>query len=153
MVRLPPSRRKGHPRWYSSHANLLNEKLEAPRQQALEKPEILNIPQSLHVEEYTDNGTSPILSNVIYVPELTNQEALDCFILMNDLLYIFQFSIGRKHDIKLGLFKFIRKHQKFPFMNKCRFMFIHPPNHTLVCPQQRKLGMQSLHPCYAALEL
>jgi len=152
MVRLPPSQRKGKPQWYSSHISLPNATLEAARQEALKNRQPFNIPKNLPVVEYTDDGPSSIESNTIYLPEWTNQVALNSFILMNDLLYIFQFSVDSVHDIKPGLIDFIRKCYGSPSMDKCRFVFIHPPNHTLICPQPRKLEMQELHPCSAALD-
>ena len=149
MVQLSPSQPKTNPQWYTSHVALPNKTLEATRQQVLIQRKLLDIPPGLPVEEYTGNGPSSIIRDVLYVPGLTNQAVLDSFILMNDLLYIFQFSIGEKRDIKLGLFNFIRD-LGFLSMDKCRFVFIHPPNHTLVCPQPPKLEM---HPCSAVLEL
>jgi uncharacterized membrane protein len=72
--------------------------------QALEQGQSLIIPKDLQIKEYAKDGPlSPITPNVIYVPELTNQVALDSFIVMNDLLYIFQFTISKEHGIKLGL--------------------------------------------------
>ncbi|KAK2464475.1 hypothetical protein APHAL10511_003454 [Amanita phalloides] len=153
MVRLPSSQRRGgNPQWYSSHIFLHNATLEAARQQALGKRQSLNIPQHLPIVEYTDDGPSSIISNVIYLPELTNQVALDAFILMNNLLYIFQFSTGSVHDIKAGLVDFISKCPGPPSMDKCYFVFIHPPDHTLACPQPRELEMRELHPCSAVLD-
>jgi hypothetical protein len=132
-----------NPQWYSSHITLGNKTLEATRKQALQRRQLLDIPPGLPVEEYTGNGPSSMIRDVIYVPGLTNQVALDSFIFMNDFLYIFQFSVGEKHDIKLELFNFIRD-LGFPSMDKCRFVFVHPPNHTLVCPQPQKLELRSL---------
>ena len=152
MVRLPYSQGKNNPRWYSSHVFLHNATLEAARQQALQEQQSLIIPRDLPIVEYTDDGPSSITSDVIYVPELTNQAALVSFILKKDLLYIFQFSVGKDHDIKPGLIDFIRKCPGPPSMDMCRFVFVHPPNHTLVCPQPRKLEMQELHPCSAVLD-
>ncbi|KAF8627245.1 hypothetical protein AX15_004464 [Amanita polypyramis BW_CC] len=153
MVRLPSSQPKNNPRWYSSHVFLHNATLEAARQQALQERQSLNIPRDLPIEEYTDDGLSSIMPDVIYVPELTNQVALDSFILTKDLLYIFHFSIGKDHDIKPGLIDFIRKCPGPLSMDKCRFVFIHPPNHTLICPQPRKSEMWELHPWSAVLDL
>ncbi len=147
------SRRGGNPRWYSSHVFLQNATLEAARQQVLRERQSLIIPRDSPIEEYTDNGPSSIISDVIYVPELANQVALDSFILIKDILNIFQFSIGKEHDIKPGLINLIHKCCGALSMDKCRFVFVHPPNHTLICPQPRKLKMQELHPCSAVLKL
>lgn len=57
---------------------------------ALQERQSINIPLHLTIEEYRDDGPSSIKSNVFYVPELTNQVALDSFILMDGLLHSFQ---------------------------------------------------------------
>ena len=153
MVRLPQSHRGGNnPRWYSSHMLLRNRTSEEARQLALQEQKSLNISPGLHIEEYPDNGPSSITPGVIYLPQSSNQVALDYFILMNDLLYIFQFSIGKEHDIKPGLLDFMDKCPGFPPMDKWRFVFIHPPNHTLISPQPRKLELRNLHPLSAKLD-
>ena len=124
MVRLPSSQRKGNSRWYSSHVFHHNEILEAARQQALQEPQSLNIPRDLPIDEYTDNGLSSVMPDVIYVPESTSQVALDSSILTKDLHYIFQFSIAKHHDIKPGLINLTRKCPELS-MDQCRFIFIH----------------------------
>jgi hypothetical protein len=43
------------------------------------------------------------------VSESTNQVALDSFIVMNNLLYIFQSTIDEEHKIKTGLIDFVRQ--------------------------------------------
>ncbi|KAK2464479.1 hypothetical protein APHAL10511_003458 [Amanita phalloides] len=151
MVRLPPSQRK--PQWYSSHVFLHNPTLEAERQQALQNRRLLSLSGDLPTVEYTDDDLSSIIPDVIYVPKSTNQVALDCFIHSEEVLYMFQFSVGQDHDIKSGLIDFIRKCSGRPLsMDRCRFVFIHPPNHTLVCPQPRDPEMQELHPWSAVLD-
>ncbi|KAF8630308.1 hypothetical protein AX15_003001 [Amanita polypyramis BW_CC] len=72
---FPRASVKNNPRWYSSHIFPYNAILEAARQRALQERQSLNIPRGLPVGEYTDNGPSSI---------------------------IFQFSIGKDHDIKPG---------------------------------------------------
>lgn len=138
MVRLPSRKRN---RWHTtSHVCLRNATLERSRQQAVEQGQTLIIPKDLQIKEYAKHGPlSPITPNVIYVPELTNQ-ALDCFIVMNDLLYIFQFTIG---GIKPGLIDFVDKYPELPSKDNWRFVFIVPPTgkHELICsqPQSQKL--------------
>ena len=154
MVQLPQScQSRNNPWWYSSHVLLCNGTLEEACQLALQEQKSLNISPGLHIEEYPDNGPSSITPGVIYLPQLSNQVALDYFILMNDLLYIFQFSIGKEHNIKPGLLDFMDKCPGFPSMDKWRFMFVHPPNHTLISPQPRKLELRNLHPLSAKLDL
>ena len=149
MVRLPP--RKRDSQWHTSHVILRNATLERSRQQALEQGQSLVIPKDLQIQEYAKDGPlSPITPNVIYVPELTNQVALDHFIFMNDLLYIFRFTIGKEHGIKPGLIDFVDKYPELPTMDNWRFVFIVPPEHELICPQPQS---QTLQPYSAVINL
>jgi len=152
MVRLPSSRRGTDPQWYSSHVLLHNSQLEALRRRALQQKQVLRIPQRLPIE-YSDDGPSSIEPDIIYVPESSNQVALDSFIVMNGCLYILQFSIAANHSIQPSLVDFISKYPMLPSMNNWCFIFIHPPNHTLVCPRPRKLELQNLRPYSAVLTL
>ena len=57
--------------------------------------------------EYDESKLSGIRANVFYVPASSNQEAFDLFILFDQVLYIFQFSIGASQEIKeAGVMKF-----------------------------------------------
>jgi hypothetical protein len=116
----------------------------------LEQGQLLSIPK-VQIKEYAkDRPLSPITPNVIYVPELTNQVALDSFIVMKDILYIFQFTIGKEN----GLIDFVDKYPELPSMDNWRFVFIVPPKHELTClqPQSQKLQLYSavinLDECY-----
>ena len=93
------------PQWHSSHVLFPNNtKLEQLHQDALQWQQPLIIPKDLETQVYMRHGpTSPIKSNVIYMPELTNQVALDSFFFMNSLLYIFQFMMSEEHNVKPGL--------------------------------------------------
>ena len=152
MDRLPSSRHGTDPQWYSSHVRLGSPTLEASRQGALQPKQVLRIPQCLPVE-YPDDWPSSIEPDVIYVPELSNRVALDSFIVMNDHLYMLQFSIAANHGINPGLVDFIGKCPGLPSIDHWHFIFIHPPNHTSVCPQPRKLELQNSHPYSAVLAL
>jgi hypothetical protein len=149
MVRLPPHR-KNH-QWHTSCVFLHNTTLERSHQQALEQGQSLTIPKDLQIQEYAKDGPlSPITPNVIYVPELANQVALDSFIIMNNLLYIFQFMIDKEHSIKSGLIDFVDKYPELPSMDNWRFVFIIPPEHELICPQPQS---QKLQPYSAVINL
>ena len=137
MVRLPSSRRGTNPRWYSSHVHLLNEQLEASRQEALQRKQSVCIPMFPSIE-YRD-GPLTIKSGFVYVPDLTNQVALDSFVAIDGLLYLFQFTIGGEHGVKAGLIDFLSKCSGVPHKAQWRFIFILPPNLTLVCPQPRNM--------------
>ena len=149
MVRLPSNKGATNPRWYSSHAHIVNASLEASRQDALQKKQLVHIPQSPFME-YRD-GPLTIKSDYIYVPEFTNQVALDSFIAIDGLLYVFQFTIGKEHCINTGLIDFLGKCSGVPHEDKWRFIFILPPNQTLVCLQLR--NMLGLHPFSAVIEM
>jgi hypothetical protein len=134
--------------------------LEQSRQQALEQGQSLIIPKDLQIKEYAKDGPlSPITPNVIYVPELTNEVALDYFIVMNDLLYIFQFTIDKEYSIKPGLINLVDKYPELPSMDNWRFVFIVPPEHELICPlpQSQKLQPYSavinFDYCYKTLDV
>ena len=151
MVQLASSK----PQWHSSHVPFPNNaELERLRQDALQQQQPLIIPKDLEIREYTKHGlTSPIESNVIYVPGSINQEAIDSFVVMNGLLYIFQFTIGEEHDVKPGLMDLVRGYPELPSMANWRFIFIIPPNHILKCPQPWSLELRKLHPYSAVLNL
>lgn len=152
VVRLSSSRRGTDPQWYSSHSLLRNPELEASRQNALQQRQFLQIPSCSPIE-YPNDGPSSIISNIIYLPELTNQVAVDSFIVINGLLYVLQFAIGGDHGIKPGLVDFIGKCPGLPSIDNWRFIFIHPPNYTLVCPQPWRLELRKLQPYSAVLDL
>ena len=55
-----------------------------------------------------------INEKTFYVPESTNQVALDSFIWMDKFLYIFQFTIAEKHKINDGLFRYLDRYPELP---------------------------------------
>ena len=83
--------------WYSNHLPLPNPLLEASRREAVNEVLPIYI-RSCQILEYAADLSS-IESDVFYVPQL----ALHSFTLQDGYLYIFQFTIGGKHDIKPGL--------------------------------------------------
>ena len=144
MVRLPQSQTNPQPGWYLSHSLLRNDTLEVSRQKAFKEPVPIHVMPS-QVLEYMDDGPKSIESGVFYVPELTNQVALDSFILLNGDLHVFQFTVGKTHDIKPGLVDFTKKtHLNLPSMDRWRFVFIIPHNLTLICPRPRSLELRKL---------
>jgi hypothetical protein len=131
------------PRWHSSHTSLHNESLEKMRQQALENGLKLDI-RPLETLEYSIDGLTSIDPNVFYVPEAGNQVVLDSFIMLDGVLYIFQFTTGTTYDIKTGLVDFLLGRPGIPSTEDWRFVFIIKPDLTLTCsqplsPQVRKL--------------
>jgi hypothetical protein len=147
MVRLPYGNL-----WYTSHVPLSNATLEASRQEARQQRLWVIIPRCWPIE-YSDGGPPFITSDVLYVPEMTNQVALDSFIIINGLLYILQFTVARDQGMNPGLIDFVGKCSGLPSVDDWRFIFIHPPNHTLVCPRPWKPEIQKLQPYSAVLTL
>lgn len=152
MVRLSPTKKIPQPQWYSSHIHLHNKLLEASRQRALQQKIVIHVNPSQTLE-YTDDGLSSIEPDIFYVPELTNQVALDLFILLNGLLFLFQFTIAGTHDIKPGLVDFLATCQDIPPMDKWRFVFILSPNSTVICPQPWRLELRTLQLYSAVIAL
>jgi len=145
MVKL--EKRKGLktlPQWYSSHLLMRNPSLEAAHQQVLGQWLTVKI-QPKKTLEYTDDGLQSIEPDVFYVPSLDNQIAFDSFILLDDLLYIFQMTITSSHDINQGLIA-VANSYSFPPREKWQFVFMIPPNLTLLVPQPWKLNLQNLLP-------
>jgi len=159
MVKREPSQKRkraispdaqedtAQPQWHSSHVSLQvhDPSLEASRQKALKQSLVIDIRPHQTVE-FTDDGPSPVLPDVFYVPAATNHEALDSFILLNGHLYIFQFTVGMKHDIKPGLIHFLTPRQGVPSIGNWRFVFVIPPNLILKCPRPWRLELRQLHP-------
>lgn len=151
MVQLASSL-TGKPQWNSSHVLFLNNaELERSRQEALQQRQPLVIPK--HLEYVKHEPSMPIKSNIIYVPEWTSQVALNSFIVMNNHLYIFQFTIGGEHSIKPELMNFVCRYPELPSMDNWHLIFIIPPNHILKCQQPRGREMRELHPYSAVIDL
>jgi hypothetical protein len=136
------------PQWHSSHVHLHDASLEISRLQALSQRVSVDIQPSKMLESM-DDGLESLEPNVFYVPEKTNKSALDSFILVGDILYIFQMTIKPIHDINHGLVDSADRH-KFPPRAKWRFVFIIPPNSVLKVPQPWKRELRSLSP-YSAV--
>ena len=95
LTRKPDA--KSCPRWYSSHVPLSNATLEARRQEALQQLQKIEIHPS-ETEEF-DSDIATIREGVFYVPVSENEEPLDSFIVLDGILYIFQFTIAGNHFI------------------------------------------------------
>jgi hypothetical protein len=152
MVRLDPDLKRKRredqaraplPQWHSSHIPLHNKSPEEMRQQAL-KNEIELVIHPLETLEYPNAGSTSIEPNVFYVPEAGNQEPLDSFIMLDGVLYIFQFTIFSTHDITSGLLDFLLGCPGIPSSKDWCFVFIIKPNLTLTCPWPWNLQLRSL---------
>ena len=66
-----------------------------------------------------------------YLPEPANAEALDPFVVLDDILYIFRFTLAGELLYKTRFLPTFRKVcQGVPPMEKLRFVFIMPPAST-----------------------
>ena len=140
------------PQWHSSHSALPNTTLEDLRRKTLKKRLHVRIQPSCTFE-YPCTGPSSIKPNVSYVPEISNEAAMDSFIVLDSFLYIFQFTIAAKHDIKPGLINFFEKCRDVPCREAWRFVFVIPPDQVLTCPQPRSLKLRELLPYTTIIDL
>jgi len=152
MVRLTRKpNAKTHPRWYSSHMSLSNKTLEAERQRAQLQSQTIQMPP-ITTREFDTNEILSLSEDVFYVPISEIQEALDAFLLLDDILYIFQFTVGKDHSIKPDLVKFLQKCQHVPPLEEWKFVFVIPPGLTLICPEPDS-PMRNLNPYSAELDV
>jgi len=152
MVRLTRKpNAKTRPHWYSSHTSLSNKILEAKRQQAELRSQMIQIPR-ITTREFKTNEVLFLAEHVFYVPRSDNQEALDAFLLVNGVIYIFQFTVGKEHTIKPGFVEFFQKCHHVPPMEEWKFVFVIPPGLTLTCPEPNS-QLRSLIPYSAELDV
>ena len=155
MVKLKKARDGALPQYYSSHVALDDLNLERFRREALKRVYNVEI-KPVRVEVFPDEGPRIIEEGIFYVPAATNHEALNPFILLDDVLYIFHFTVGSTHGIKFGLISFFEKYQEqkhIPPISSWRFIFIIDSNQTLICPQPRRLKLRELPLHTAVIEV
>ena len=87
--------------------------------------------------QYEGSILSDFQPDVYYLPRSSKQVAFDSFILVDQILYIFQFSIAAEHPIKARITGFFSQ----PTFNtllqgtEWRFIFIIPPGETIPGPR------------------
>lgn len=148
MVKLEEARGQ----YYSSHVELMDLNLEGSRKEVLKQVYDIEIKPVRH-EMFTVGGPSHIQEGIFYLPAADNHEANNSFILLNNILYIFQFAAGWTHGIKISLIPFFEKYKEqgeVPPISSWRFVFIIDSNLTLICPQPWQLKLQEL-PLYSAV--
>ena len=87
--------------------------------------------------EYEGSTLEEFQAGVFYVPTPLNQITFDSFILVDQILYIFQFTIAASYDIEQGIMKFF---SQVPLRDKLqgaewRFVFVIPRRSEIVCPE------------------
>jgi len=90
-----------------------------------------------NVVEYDGSKLSGLQAGVFYVPTSSNESAFDSFILVDQVLYIFQFSIAASHEIKEGIAKLLSQPTLEAKLQgvEWRFVFVIPSGSTIVCPE------------------
>jgi hypothetical protein len=69
-----------------------------------------------------------VVPNCLHVPKARNQVALDSFVQVDPIFYIFQFTVAKNHDIKIGIKDYLSGLQEIlPPKTDWRFVFITPP--------------------------
>ncbi|KAH9043153.1 hypothetical protein EDB85DRAFT_1885551 [Lactarius pseudohatsudake] len=84
-----------------------------------------------------------IKDGVYYSPIARNQEAFDSFLMADQKLYIFQFTIGSDHLIKKGILSLFSLESLPPRAN-WHFVFVVPPGLEISCPQPRDSDLKEL---------
>ena len=88
------------------------------------------------MSNYQWPGPNVVGPSIYYVPESSNQVALDSFIVVDRVLYIFQFTITTSHPIKAGIMDFFSQQSLQATLQgkEWYFIFIIPPGNMVKCP-------------------
>jgi hypothetical protein len=139
MTCLSNDNQNNQPQWHSSHPirSGENSELRRLRQDAWDHRTILDV-RPTDTQEYGDQEFREFdpKRNIYYIPKITNEEALDSFIWYGNYLYIFQFTVSKKQDIKTGFISRFTACNKFPQPGNWRFVFVIPngDGQILKCP-------------------
>jgi hypothetical protein len=95
MVKVPALQKRGHAKWGTQSASSAD---------TVDQCFSVNF-KPKDIAEY-DTTLTVFQPGVFYVPTSPNQVAFDSFILEDQVLYIFQFSIAATHSIKEGILSF-----------------------------------------------
>ena len=130
-----PGQGRTLPRWNSLHGSSTH-------------PSSVTVPFSIRGtarDSYT-SMPSIIKDDVYYAPEASDQVAVDSFIKIGEVLFILQFTIASKHDIKKGIFDLFPQDSQ-PSKLKWHFVFVVPPELSeLSCPLQSDMTAAFLEP-------
>jgi hypothetical protein len=126
-------KRKNLPKWHSNHKANSSSQYQIP---------IDFIPKLF---EYSKLELEKIIPDSFYVPMLTNQVAVDSFIVHDEYFYIFRFTIASEHAIKSGIVSLLSQYsESLPAETKWRFVFVIPSGSEVSCPQPRDSELQGL---------
>jgi hypothetical protein len=151
MVRPDDHGSKRKSQFRTSHSPFLsNKKLEERRQAALQEGITLDVhPSATFVYSGLDLAELQLQRDVYYIPNKMNEAGLDSFIWHDEHMYIFQFTVGKKHSINEGLIQRFVECTELPSRPNWRFIFVIPDDvPVLTCPsptdpELREVGMLS----------
>jgi RHS (Retrotransposon Hot Spot) family protein len=117
-------KRRKRPQWHSKH-----------KSDSFSQSNILSMDFTpTRVVEYPGSKLDRIEPGIYYVPQSRTQVTFDSFVVKDDYLYLFQFSIASHHLIKRGILSFFSQHS-VPPMGMWRFVFAIPIGSEMKCPQ------------------
>ena len=152
MVRLTSKTSKNESYWFSSHELpsddtndsvkhkfRISDKLSQKTQDARNHCIILKTNKN-NVNHY-GNEKLALKPGTYYVPDKPNEVAFDSFLLFNDALYIFQFTVFEEHSYNEKLISRFAKFTNVPERSKWRFIFIIPRKvRGIKCPFPKHLN-------------
>jgi hypothetical protein len=123
MIKLSPSRQRKLFHWKSQGEERTSISMDQDdSEMSVEFPPETEI-------TYEESKLKSVEPNHLYVPKARNQVALDSFFKLGGFLYIFQFAVSKKHDIKNGIEVSLSRLQNIlPPKANWRFVFITPPD-------------------------
>jgi hypothetical protein len=110
------------PQWHSTHGD------------ASKTPEFSIDMQPTRMITYPGSGLETIQTGAYYVLESENQVAFDSFIIVDDTLYIFRFSMASNYPIEPEILSFLPQVSLLSRM-KWRYVFVVPPRPENNCRQ------------------
>jgi hypothetical protein len=140
MVRPDGDGRKRRSQWHANHRSFSsNKKLEATRQAAVKNSITLEVrPSDICMYGGQDLAKLDVQPGIYYISKQTNEVGLDSFILHDDHLYLFQFTIGKRHGISEELIPWLTQCTQLPPRSRWYFIFVIPDdNPDLECPYPR----------------
>jgi hypothetical protein len=118
----------------SSHKAFGDEELDKKRGKIMGQTETVTITDGdLRVKYYDNCGIERLDDKILYIPETPNANTLDAFFKCGHHLYILQFTIAERHDIKDGL-KFLSGYTGCPRESNWKFVFVIDGSKTLKVP-------------------
>ena len=137
-------------RWHASHCAIKPsvfdaEELEKKRQVALRHCVTLEVH---HPSFFVyDRLAFALRQNVYYIPKKLNEAVFASFILKDDILYLFQFTVFEEHRINDKLILRFEECTNVPPRDKWRFILIIPDDvEALECLYPKNQGLQKLNP-------